>query len=124
MKSLYLALAAAMAIACPHNANAQSAGRAVAVGGAGRDTCSAWSADRGATSDSSKMANERRAEWALGFFSAVNLFLVPSGNLKGGIDDQEGMLRGIDKYCETHPGDPLWTAGANLFLDLKNHPRP
>jgi hypothetical protein len=103
-------------------ANADSV-RSVAIGGAGRDACSAWVSDRGSTSTSAQVANQGRIEWISGFLSGVNVFADRSGNLKGGIDDPDGVLGWIDKYCRTHPTDPLWAAASALVLDLRNHPR-
>lgn len=51
-------------------------------------------------------------------------FAEPAGNLHGGIDDRDGMLRGIDSYCRAHPRDPLFAAAANLVLLLKNQAAP
>jgi hypothetical protein len=96
---------------------------AVAVGGAGRDSCAIWIKDRGGASEPSVLASQKRIEWISGFFSAVNLFTQPSGNLPGGIDDIDGMLGWIDTHCRSKPDEPLWAAAADLVLDLKNHPR-
>lgn len=98
-------------------------GRSVAIGGAGRDACSAWLSDRGSTSTSAKAASKARIEWISGFLSGVNLFAESSGHLKGGVDDPEGVNKWIDNYCRAHPTDPLWAAVGNLVLDLRNHPR-
>jgi hypothetical protein len=97
--------------------------RSVAIGGAGRDACSAWVLDRGATSTLAQAASKGRIEWIFGFLSGVNVFADRSGNLKGGVDDPDGVLGWVDKYCHTHPTDPLWTAAGALVLDLRNHPR-
>jgi hypothetical protein len=98
--------------------------RSVAIGGAGRDACSAWVLDRGATSSSAQAAaSQGRIEWISGFLSGVNVFADRSGNLKGGVNNPDGVLAWIDKYCGTHPTDPLWVAASALVLDLRNHPR-
>lgn len=97
--------------------------RSVNIGDAGRDTCAAWSQDRDAASDTARQAKERRVEWVLGFFSAVNFFNNQDGNLHGGIDDQNGMLAWIDNYCGGHPKDPLFVAAVDLVFDLRNNPR-
>jgi hypothetical protein len=118
MKAWWM-LAALIVLACP--AGAQT--RMAAIGGAGRETCAAWTEDRGAASESARLANERRIEWISGFFSAVNVFADSSGSLHGGIDDRDGMLAWIDNFCREHPNDPLWGAAANLVLDLRNRSR-
>jgi hypothetical protein len=97
--------------------------RSVAIGGAGRDTCSAWVSDRGATSTSAQAAKQGRIEWIFGFLSGVNVFADRSGNLKGGVDDPDGVLGWIDQYCSAHPTDPLWAAAGALVLNLRSHPR-
>jgi hypothetical protein len=97
--------------------------RSVSIGGAGRDTCTAWVTDRGAKSGPSQMASQGRIEWVSGFLSGVNLFADRSGNLKGGADDLKGTLEWIDNYCRSHPNDPLWAAAGALVFDLRNHPR-
>jgi len=96
--------------------------RAVAIGGVGRDACSAWLSDRGSTSTSADASSQARFEWISGFLSGVNVFAESSGHLKGGIDDPDGVNKWIDSYCRVHPGDPLWAAVANLVLYLRNHP--
>ena len=93
------------------------------IGGVGRDPCSAWVSGRGTTTPSAEAASQARIEWISGFLSAVNVFADRSGNLKGGVDDTDGVIRWIDKYCRAHPTDPLWTAAGALVLDLKNSPR-
>jgi hypothetical protein len=95
----------------------------VAIGGSGREPCSSWTKDRSGDSEQAKKGAEIRLEWILGFFSAVNLFDDPSGDLHGGIDDREGLIAGIDNQCRSHPDDPLFAAAANLVLELKNHPK-
>jgi hypothetical protein len=97
--------------------------RSAAIGGAGTDACSAWTADRDATSESARQASQRRIEWVSGFFSAVNLFTERSGSLHGSIDDRDGMLAWIDDYCRKNPKDPLFAVSANLVFELRNHPR-
>ena len=121
MRACWL-VAASVLLAVPANAD-DAATHAVAIGGTGRDACSAWTADRTATSQSAQQASQRRVEWVSGFFSAANMFTTSSGSLHGGIDDQDGMLGWIDDYCRKHPGDPLFAASMDLFLDLRNHPR-
>lgn len=111
-----------LAAASPVALYAQSI-HAVSIGGAGRDPCSAWTQDRSATTDAGRQASQARIEWVSGFFSAVNLFTQPSGSLHGGIDDRDGMISWLDSYCRDHPGAPLFAASADLFFDLKNHPR-
>jgi hypothetical protein len=95
----------------------------VAIGGAGRDTCSEWVTDRGATSGPSQAASQGRNEWVSGFLSGVNLFADRSGHLKGGVDDPKAALEWIDNYCRVHPNDPLWAAAGALVFDLRSHPR-
>lgn len=97
--------------------------REVNIGGAGRDKCSQWVEDRSASSEAARAANERREEWLAGFFSAVNLFTESTGNLHGGVDDRDGMLRQIDDYCRSHPRDPLWLPATNLVFSLKQKER-
>jgi hypothetical protein len=120
MRILAVALGCLAASASAQMANSV---RSVAVGGAGRDACSAWVADRGATSTAAQAATQGRIEWISGFLSGVNLFADRSGNLKGGVDDQNGALGWIDRYCRAHQTDPLWAAAGALVLDLRNHPR-
>jgi hypothetical protein len=97
--------------------------RSVAIGGAGRDACSAWISDRAATTAPAQETSRGRVEWISGFLSGVNLFADRSGHLKGGVDDPDGVLAWIDKYCGAHPSVPLWTAAAALVLDLRNSAR-
>lgn len=97
--------------------------RSVSIGGVGRDPCSAWVLGRATTTPSAEAASQTRIEWISGFLSAVNVFADRSGNLKGGVDDPDGVIRWIDKYCGAHPTDPLWTAAGALVLDLKNSSR-
>ena len=124
MKSSGLALAAFVLLASPVTARDDTM-RSVAIGGAGRDACSAWIADRDAASasESAQRASQARIEWISGYFSAVNQFYESSGNLHGSIDDLNGMLGWIDSYCRKHPGDPLFVAATDLVFDLRNHPR-
>ena len=115
-----------LAIAGPVDLHAQPT-HAVAVGGTGREPCAAWTQDRNAEKEPGRQTSEGRIEWISGFFSAVNLFAEPSGNLHGGIDDRDGMLSWIDNYCRAHPGDPLFAAAANLVLQLRRQsasPKP
>jgi hypothetical protein len=116
-------LLATTVMALPVDAYAQTT-HAVAIGGAGRDSCANWIKDREDTSQASKLANQQRIEWVSGFFSAVNLFTEASGNLTGGIDDLNGMLNGIDTHCRAAPNKPLWAAAGDLVLELKNKPHP
>lgn len=122
MKPSWWLLSVLIAVAYAGSAQAQST-RAVNIGGTGRDPCAVWSEDRNATAEPARQASERQIEWVTGFLSAVNLFNDPSGNLKGGIDDRDGMLVWIDNYCSTHPREPLWAVAADFVLDLRNHPR-
>ena len=123
MKASWWMLAASIAIASPVGSYAADSTRSSAIGGSGRDACSAWVKDRSARSESAKQATQRRIEWVSGFFSAVNVFIDPSGNLHGSIDDLNGMLGWVDNYCRGHPSDPLFAVAADLFFDLRNHPR-
>jgi len=107
----------------PLDAHAQTT-HALSVGGAGRESCAIWTKAREGTSDQSQLDNQKQIEWVTGFFTAVNLLTQSSGSLHGGIDDQDGMLSWIDTHCRANPNDPLFAAAADLFLDLKNHPRP
>lgn len=97
--------------------------RSVAISGAGGDRCAAWVSDRRGTSAAAQAASLGRIEWISGFLSGVNLFADPSGHLKGGVDDPDGVLGWIDNYCLAHPAAPLWAAAGALVLDLRNHPR-
>ena len=122
MRSLLFSLASLAILTMPALAD-DGATHSVVIGGTGREPCSSWTKDRSGNSEQAKEGTARRQEWILGFFSAVNLFYDPSGNLHGGIDDQEGMLAAVDNHCRSHPDDPLFAAAADLVLDLKNHPR-
>jgi hypothetical protein len=114
---------AALVVIVPICAHADPSIHKVAVGGSGRDPCSAWTQDRSATTDPERQASQSRIDWVLGFFSAVNLFAESSGSLHGGIDDRDGMILWIDNYCRAHPTAPLFVAAGDLVFDLRNHPR-
>ena len=122
MRSSLFLLAVTAMLAGPVRAD-DGTTHSVVVGGTGSEPCSSWMKDRSGDSEQTKKDAERRLQWVLGFFSAVNLFDDPSGNLHGGIDDREGMLAGIDNHCRSHPDDPLFVAAVDMVLDLKNHPK-
>lgn len=93
--------------------------QSVAIGGTGRDPCSAWTQDRAGTTDAARESSLRRIEWVSGYFSAVNFFTTTSGSLHGGIDDRDGMIGWIDNYCRDHPAEPLFAAATDLVFQLR-----
>ena len=123
MKRLARIFAAWIAISFPICGHADPSIHQVAIGGSGREPCSAWTKDRIATSADARLASQSRIDWISGYFSAVNMFAEASGNLHGSIDDHDGMIGWIDNYCRAHPADPLFVAAADLVFDLRNNPR-
>jgi hypothetical protein len=115
-------LIASVPVVLPSEVYAQTA-HSLSVSGTGRESCATWTNAREGTSEEAKLDAQKRIEWVTGFFTAVNLFTQPSGNLHGSIDDQDGMLGWIDVHCRANPNEPLFAAAAGLVLDIKNHPR-
>jgi hypothetical protein len=78
----------------------------VAIGGMGSQSCGTWTAGR---RDRQALGSE---QWILGFLSGIGyVSLVPNGTnpLEG--TDAKGVWAWVDNYCQTHPLDPIITAG-------------
>jgi hypothetical protein len=81
--------------------------------GSGGDSCGMWTAQ--------KAIPIRRVDdeaWIMGYFSAVNRFVSPNGDLTGGVDGM-GLVSWMDNYCATHPLDMIETGALKLYRELR-----
>jgi hypothetical protein len=58
-------------------------------------------------------------DWLLGYVSAYNTFVAPSGDVSAGLESDE-LLGRVDHYCEAHRQDGISRAAEALVRTLSS----
>jgi hypothetical protein len=96
------------------SSHAASANEAYILG-PGAASCGLWTSDRQNATGSAAIVD---ASWVLGFISAYNRFVSPTGNIQMTVD-RDGLFALVDQYCAAHPLASVAEATDALIDELK-----
>jgi len=112
MRGIVWAIAGAAAI---YAVAAQAEAREVTIKGLGSRPCSEWT-----KAVQAKKADEAMQEtWLAGFITGFNAYGLKEGKDVAAGTDLAGLQAAVSSYCQAHPGDNLFKAGAAVIVELQ-----
>lgn len=92
--------------------------------GDGGITCAKWTSYRKTANadDITAYPALSAGNWVLGYLSAYDRYVDPSGNVGADVDN-DSVAAWVDTYCSAHPLDNLATAAEHLIEALKTRNR-
>jgi len=92
--------------------------------GDGGITCAKWTSYRktAGADDITAYPALSASNWVLGYLTAYDRYVDPSGNVGAGVDN-DSIAAWVDTYCAAHPLDSLATAADHLIEALKTRNR-